>query len=73
MLVVKLLLLLHNIGGKIKEKKFQLSFRSRYDLFPTIKKEILNIHSYEVPEISCTEILDDNQEFFDWIDKEVKN
>ena len=57
---------------KRKKEEFQLSFRSRYDLFPTIKKEILNIHSYEVPEISCIEILDGNQEFFDWIDKEVE-
>lgn len=46
---------------KRKKEEFQLSFRSRYDLFPTIKKEILIF------------ILMRYQKFFDWIGKELKN
>ena len=52
--------------------EYQLSFRSTYDLFPLIKKEILESHNYEVPEISCTEILDASLEFLDWIRREVR-
>ena len=55
-----------------KKREFQLSFRSTYDLFPRVKEEILKLHSYRVPEISCTEILDGNQEFFNWILEETK-
>ena len=49
-----------------------MSFRSTYDLFPLIKKEILESHNYEVSEISCTEILDTSLEFLDWIRREVR-
>lgn len=49
-----------------------MSFRSTYDLFPLIKKEILESHNYEVSEISCTEILDASLEFLDWIRREVR-
>ena len=49
-----------------------MSFRSTYDLFFLIKKEILESHNYEVPEISCTEILDASLEFLDWIRREVR-
>ena len=49
-----------------------MSFRSTYDLFPLIKKEILESHNYEVSEISYTEILDASLEFLDWIRREVR-
>lgn len=54
-----------------KKREFQLSFRSTYDLFPRVKEEILKLHSYLVPEISCTEIVEGNLEFLDWISNEV--
>ena len=45
--------------------------RSKENLFEKIKKEILEIHDYEICEISCIEIKEANKEFLNWIDKEI--
>ena len=60
-------------NNKLEEcDEFKLEFRTKNSLFNEIEKEIRNIHDYEVAEISFCEIESANQEFFNWIDENVK-
>ena len=52
--------------------EYKLEFRTKDNLFNEIEKEIKNIHDYEVAEISSREIINANQEFLNWIDKNTK-
>lgn len=59
-------------NNKIEETiEFHLEMRSKENLFEKIKEEILEIHDYEICEISCIEIKEANKEFLNWIDKET--
>lgn len=54
-------------------EEYKLEFRTKNSLFDEIKNEIKNIHDYYVAEISCTEIIDANEEFLKWIDKNTRS
>ena len=61
-------------NNKIEEcDEYKLEFRSKESLFNEIKNEIEKIHDYEVAEISYYEIINANQEFLNWIDKNINN
>jgi periplasmic divalent cation tolerance protein len=47
--------------------EYRLEFRSVYRLFDYIVDEIKELHDYEIPEISCVEIMDANDDFLEWI------
>ena len=47
--------------------EYKLEFRTVESFFETIKDEIVSLHNYEIPEISCIEIRDANDEFLEWI------
>ena len=47
--------------------EYKLEFRTVSSFFDTIKDEIIELHDYEVPEISAIEYLDANDEFVEWI------
>lgn len=51
--------------------EFHLEMRSKENLFEKVKQEILEIHDYDVCEISYYEIKEANKEFLDWIEKET--
>lgn len=60
-------------NGELEEcDEYKLEFRTKNNLFNEIEKEIKNIHDYEVAEISSCEIINANQEFLNWIDKNTK-
>ncbi|HEX7400580.1 MAG TPA: divalent-cation tolerance protein CutA [candidate division Zixibacteria bacterium] len=40
-------------------------------LFENLKKRVLELHSYEVPEIIATSILAGSEKYLDWIKKET--
>ncbi len=52
--------------------EYKLEFRTKSNLFKQIKKEIKTIHDYEVAEISSCEIIDASEDFFKWIDLNIK-
>jgi len=60
--------------GKVEEaREFVLLLKSTRQLFPTIRKAIIKLHSYKVPEVICLPILDGSQAFLHWIDESVKH
>ena len=60
-------------NNKLEEcDEYKLEFRTKDNLFNEIEKEIKNMHDYEVAEISSCEIINANQEFLNWIDKNTK-
>lgn len=55
--------------GKIqKEPEYLLLIKTRADLFDKIKATILEIHSYEVPEIIQIPITQGLESYLSWID-----
>ena len=56
----------------VNSDEFLIQMKSKKNLFTEIEKAIKEMHSYEVPEIVCYDIINGNQEFLNWIDKETK-
>jgi periplasmic divalent cation tolerance protein len=49
-----------------------LQMKTKASLFEEVKAHIEALHSYEVPEIIMTPILDGNDDYLKWIDKETR-
>lgn len=59
--------------GKMQEdSEFQLTIKSTRDLFPELRREILKMHSYKIPEIICLPIVDGSPEYLNWVGESVK-
>ena len=59
--------------GKVEDaEELLLLIKSTRDLFPEIRKAILNIHSYKVPEIICLPIVDGSQAYLHWLGESVR-
>lgn len=54
----------------IQESK--VIFKTRSDRFQAVKKEILQLAKYEVPEILQLPITDGNPEYFNWIEQSLE-
>lgn len=60
--------------GKIENsKEFLCIIKTKKELYEEIEKEIKKIHPYEIPEIIAIEILNGNKDYFEWMEKEIKN
>src|SRR5574344_2428105 len=55
-----------------KNTEFRIQLRTKKALFKEIEEKILNIHNYEVCEISYQIIDGANEEFLKWIDENIK-
>lgn len=51
--------------------EFLLIIKSRRDLFPQVRAEIASVHSYKVPEIIALPIVDGNDAYLAWLDREL--
>ncbi len=51
------------------EKECLMIIKSRKKLFNELKKEILSLHTYEVPEIISLPVTDGLEQYLDWINK----
>lgn len=59
--------------GKIdKADEILLILVSKEDKFDTIGKEILKLHSYEVPEIFSIKVDKVHKPYFDWLMREIR-
>ncbi len=52
-------------------KEYLILVKSRNDLFNKIKKEVLRLHSYEIPEIIVFPIINGSKEYLKWINKSL--
>ncbi|MBV6624636.1 MAG: divalent-cation tolerance protein CutA [Rivularia sp. (in: Bacteria)] len=58
--------------GKVhNEQEWQLFIKTDLTRFPTLEAKILELHSYEVPEIIAIPILKGHQPYLQWIAQQV--
>lgn len=57
----------------IESDEILLQMKTKKSLFEHIKKEIESLHTYEVPEIIMIPLLDANDFYLQWINKETIN
>ena len=58
--------------GAIEEaEEWFCIMKSRKDLYDKLEQAILDVHSYEVPEIVAVPIVSGSQSYLRWLDKEV--
>ncbi len=58
--------------GKIEEsEETMLLIKTRKDKWDVIKKKIIELHSYELPEIICLD-MEGSEEYMKWIDGVLK-
>ena len=62
----------HWQGELVHEEEFQLSIKTRRDLFGALCAEIRKDHSYEVPEILALPVVDGSESYMEWMDKELQ-
>ncbi len=58
--------------GKVsKDQEWQLFIKTDLTRFPTVEAKILELHSYEVPEIIVLPIIKGHQPYLQWIAQQV--
>jgi len=58
--------------GKIKtDREYLMIAKTRSQVFARLKRRILALHTYQLPEIVSLRIAGGNERYLDWIDKEV--
>jgi len=58
-------------GKIIESDEILLQMKTKKSLFEHIKKEIETLHTYDVPEIIMIPLLDANEFYLQWIEKET--
>lgn len=58
--------------GKLeKAEEWNLTIKSRRELFGKLQQEIRSVHAYETPEILALPVIDGNDEYLSWLDRET--
>ncbi len=58
-------------GKIIEAEEILLQMKTKKSLFDSIEKIINDLHTYDVPEIIMIPLLDANEFYLDWIEKET--
>ncbi len=59
-------------GKMIDTKEIHLNLKTKVSLFNEIKMLILELHTYDVPEILMFRCNEGNRDYFQWIEKETQ-
>jgi periplasmic divalent cation tolerance protein len=60
-------------GRKIeKSDETLLLIKTGENLFDSVKKEVVKIHPYEIPEVICVKIDKGYEKYLDWMEKVVR-
>lgn len=59
-------------GAVETAQEWMLSIKSRRDLFPALREELVKAHSYEVPEVIALPVVDGSESYLRWLDHELK-
>ena len=54
-----------------REEEWLVIMKTKKDLYHELERTIKKIHTYEVPEIIGLSIVEGNQEYLDWIERET--
>lgn len=52
-------------------EEWLLIIKTHRDLYRTLENAIKEIHPYKVPEIMALPVVDGNQDYLNWLDKEI--
>lgn len=61
----------HWKGNIEHEKEFLVQMKTKKELYPEIEQIILNLHSYETPQIIAYDIVLGHKDYLDWIEEET--
>jgi len=56
-----------------KDSEVLMIIKTKKEFFKLLKDKILELHSYDVPEIICLDIKDGDEKYLNWIDKVTIN
>lgn len=59
-------------GKIVKDKEWLILIKTSQNLYKKVEKEIKAVHSYSVPEILATPVLDGSKDYLDWLTKLLK-
>jgi periplasmic divalent cation tolerance protein len=60
--------------GKLEtDEERLLVIKTRADRFEALKRALVSLHPYEVPEVLALPIADGHQPYLDWLDESVKD
>ncbi len=59
-------------GALETSKEILLQMKTKASLFEEVKVQIEALHTYDVPEIIMTSILDANEDYLKWIEEETR-
>ncbi len=54
-----------------RDHEILLLVKTRRVRYPDVERAVLELHSYDVPAITCVEIVSGSQSYLDWIDAET--
>lgn len=58
--------------GAVEEaEEHVLVIKSRRDLFPSLQRELANLHTYEVPELVALPIVEGSEPYLEWLNGEL--
>ena len=60
-------------GKTEKADEYMCLIKTKASLYNAVEKKIKELHSYDVPEIIALPIVAGSAEYFDWIDKSLKD
>lgn len=58
-------------GEICEDEEYLLVIKTRADKFEELKKEILSLHSYELPEIIMVDVIDGLPEYINWVKEQT--
>ncbi|KAK9172065.1 CutA1 divalent ion tolerance protein family protein [Cryptosporidium meleagridis] len=55
------------------ENEVMLLVKTTSQLFTALKEKVVEIHSYEIPEIIAVKVVHGNENYINWVNQTVKN
>jgi periplasmic divalent cation tolerance protein len=60
-------------GKVVEEEEFTLHCKTVKSKYDKLEKKILELHSYQIPEIIAVEIVNGNTDYLDWVENSCKS
>jgi periplasmic divalent cation tolerance protein len=54
-------------GSLCDDREWLLLVKTRRALFPDVRSKILELHTYELPEVLCIPVSDGHEAYLDWL------
>jgi periplasmic divalent cation tolerance protein len=58
-------------GEIANEQEITLLIKTKREIFPKLRDEIIRLHSYAIPEVIALPIVDGSSDYLNWLDGEI--